>query len=995
VRPRISSPRVVARDAELATLSATLDRAVAGTPAVVLLAGEAGIGKSRLVREVERQAAARGMIVLRGDCVELDGAELPYAPVAAALRDAPAEIVADVLATLPREARAELAGAFPRLATGEAPSEAPAAGFSQGRLYEFLLQLLGALGAAQPVLLVVEDFHWVDRSTRDFVSVLVRTLRSERIAVLLSYRTGELEPAHPVRQAVSGLRLLDRVTWVDLEPLPAAAVGAQLGAILGESPAPELVAEVHARSGGNPFFAEELLVARLEAGRRVLPASLTDALLVRLRRLSAPAQHTLRCVAVVGHPVDHGLLATVSAVAEPELSRALHAALDHHLLVHRRAEGTFAFRHDVVREAVYYELLPGERAAVHAEVARTLAGAPGEPRHAELAFHWREAGLHADALRASIEAGVQAEAARAFAEALRLYEQALGLWDAVDTPAALVLDRIEVLGRACDLARFTGDYERATELCRDALRRLDEATDPARCAAFYERLGRLQSFAGDSGLHAYQQALRLLPAGGAVARARLLSAEGYALWGLMRWDEAARRCEEALGLATQAGALEEAANARMVLGLAAAHAGDPERGEGHLREALRGPLDRIRPDDLLYGHVFLGEVLRLQGRFDTAAEVMDQGSRHARRLGMEGSFGGFTQLNAACDLYLLGRWQEAETRVADMAGAPLEPWDALVLRQVAGQLRLARGDLDGAAAELEQARTLCDGAPPECVPAVYAALGELALWHGELAAARAHVAEGMRALGDRADVLYAPALFSTGARVEAEIAAAAAPLGARDAAEAARATAARLLADLEHVLDERAPRHRPPTAVAHVLLTRGEQARAAGRADPALWAQAASAWDAVRAPYPAAYARWRQAEAALLGEGDRPRAAQVLGEAHVQASRLGAACLQAEIEGLARRARIPLAAEPPTRARIPDMAGEESFGLTERELEVLALVGEGMTNRQIGERLFISPKTAGLHVSHILAKLNVGNRTQAADVAHRHGLVQGSPAVPS
>ena len=133
MRPRISSPRVVARDAELATLSATLDRAVAGSPAVVLLAGEAGIGKSRLVREVERQAAARGMIALRGDCVELDGAELPYAPVAAALRDAPAEVVANALATLPREARAELAGAYPRLATGEAPSEAPAAGFSQGR----------------------------------------------------------------------------------------------------------------------------------------------------------------------------------------------------------------------------------------------------------------------------------------------------------------------------------------------------------------------------------------------------------------------------------------------------------------------------------------------------------------------------------------------------------------------------------------------------------------------------------------------------------------------------------------------------------------------------------------------------------------------------------------------------------------------------------------------------------------------------------------------
>jgi DNA-binding CsgD family transcriptional regulator/tetratricopeptide (TPR) repeat protein len=983
VAVRIASPRIVARDAERAALAQLVSRAGAGAGAVALVAGEAGIGKSRLVADTEARARAEGAIVLHGDCVQLDGGELPYAPLGAALLDAPPEPLARALAQLGAEARAELACAFPQLGAGEPASETPAATrFSQARLYEFLLQLLAGLGRQSPVLLVIEDLHWVDRSTSDFVRFMVRRLRDLRLAAILTYRTGELDRAHPVRQMVADLRLLDRVTWLDLEPLPEAAVEAQLAAILGQPPPAGLVAEVYGRCGGNPLFAEELLAAGAHE-RPELPDSLADALLARVRRLSEPAQELLRVLTVIGRPVDERLPGAVLGQPATTRARALREALDQHVVTHVRQDATFAFRHEILREAIYADLLPVERAALHAAVAESLGAiAPPPPAAAELAFHWRAAGRRAEAFEASLQAGRQAEGARAFAEALRHFEQALELWDDAAPPE---LDRLETLGRASDLARHAGYYDRATALCEEGLARLGPDGDGGRLAAFYERLGRLQSFSDDGGLGAFQEALRRLPADDGVGRARLLGAEGYALWALGRLDEATARCEAALALATGVGAVGEAAYAQMVLGLTVAHAGDPERGEAHLREALKRIPVQERPDTLLYGHIYLGEVLRLRGEFDAAEQTMAQGEALARQHGMEAAFGRFMALNAANDRYLLGRWSEAEQALASLAGAPLEDWDGLVLHQVAGQLHLAHADLDAAAAELEQACAMCDGAPPVCVPAVFAALTELDLARGEPERACARADEGLAALGEEADALYAPALYAAAVRARADLAAGAAP----DARTAAAAGARDLVARLETLLAEHAAAHRPPTAEAYLAGARAELARAEGAAAAEAWAAAAGAWDRLRAPYPAAYARWRQAEAALLVDNDRAAALELLGRVDAVADRLGARVLQGEVEGLARRGRIPLHAEATGEpAEAADPSPGDGLGLTARELEVLALLGEGMTNRQIGETLFISPKTAGLHVSHILAKLDVANRTQAADIAHRRGLVR-------
>ena len=430
-----------------------------------------------------------------------------------------------------------------------------------------------------------------------------------------------------------------------------------------------------------------------------------------------------------------------------------------------------------MREAVYADLLPGERAPVHAAVAAAIGDAGAQ---AELAVHWRAAGDAPRALRASVAAGLEAEEARAFDEALRHLRAALELWDADEI---LGLDRIELLGHLSDLARHTGEHAQAVAWCEQALAVLDGTEDAARAARFFERLGRLQAFEDDSGLAAYREALRLLPHGDragprAAARRRGVRAVGAAP--LRRGARARPRRRSRSP--RRRGAAGEAAYARTVLGLVVA-----------LRRATRGRAPRTcarrsreleglgRPEDLLYAHLYLAESLRLLGDFEGALAVTLEGERHARRLGMQASFGRFLALNAATDEFLLGRWEDAEARLAELDDRDLEPWNAIARGQVAGQLHLARGELEEAERELREAEALCEGAPAEYVPAVYAGLAELELWQGRPGAARELV--GQRPGGRCAassELLYAPSLFAMGARVEAEaaLAAAAEPAGA-------------------------------------------------------------------------------------------------------------------------------------------------------------------------------------------------------------------------
>jgi ATP/maltotriose-dependent transcriptional regulator MalT len=977
----VGTSRLVGRDEDLAILESALEQARGGRPSITLVVGEYGIGKTRLMSELEVRARRQGIRVLGGECVPLEGTELPYGPIGSGLRNLPRDVLAGALEPLPDSARALLASAFPQLpAPAGASSQTSAGDLQQSRFYEFLLALLQALSEASPLLVIIEDFHWADSATRNFVSFLVRNLRRQRIALVVTDRMEDVTASD--RRWMEDLS--KRAERVELTGLDRAAVRELLAAGLGEPPPGELVDEVFKRSAGNPFFAEELLAARMNRRSGALPATLKEALITRVERLSPDAQRVVLAAAAVARACGSALLGGAASLREPELSRAVREALLCNVLEQPSAGDAFQFRHDVVREVVYENLMPGERAELHARVAATMVELGAAVGPGELAYHWRAAGRTVEAVAASIEAARATYEAHAYSEALGHFDRALALADEAGALPEAV-DRSDLLRIAAETARYAGDNTRATALVEEALRYVDAAAEPMRAALLHELWGHCQGFAYEAALRGFRTALDLLPASHDADRARLLGAEANALLGVGTWSavrEGAEQATAALGLAVRVGARAEEAHARIMLGLAMALLGEPAEGAEHLRRARTIADELGRAEYLLRAELYLGEALRLAGDFAAALVVMDDGRARAAELGMDASFGRYMALNSAEDLFLLGRWGDAGQRL-DEAEIERDPtsWNTMLWGVVAGKLALGLGEPALAEAQLERSLAVHEaaGRPPEYAAPLHAALAELALARREHDAARRLIDSGREAVAGQADLLYAPTLFSIGARVEAE---------AADAGRTPRVQAAQRAAELCDALEAMMHTTPPPSAVAHLALSRAELSRTTGEADPARWEAAAARWDEVHAPYEAAYARAHHAEALLQGRGDRDVAIDLLARAYATAEQLGATQLRRTVELLAGRDLVHLRvrAGPPE----PEAAGPD-FDLTAREREVLALLAAGLTNRAIAEQLVISEKTAGAHVAHIFAKLDVHDRRVAATRAYQLGLA-GPPS---
>jgi DNA-binding CsgD family transcriptional regulator len=985
---RVASPRFVGRRREVASLEAALSAAEQGRPSITLLAGEAGVGKTRLLREVEGRARAQGALVLSGECIELSGGEFPYAPVVGALRDAGQEVLSEAVGDLAVDGRAELARLVPEIGrwVDEPPGEGSRAS-PQGRLFELLLALLRHLGDEAPMLFVIEDAHWADASTRDFLSFLARNLSRERVAIVVTYRLDELGPGHRLRALVGELIRCDPVQTLTLERLSREEVERLLEHILGEVPSLALVDEIFARSDGNPFFAEELLATQGSGDGERLPGSLRDALLLRVQALPPDSVVLLKRLAVLGRPAGDELLGKLAGIEEPRLSGSLRPALSAHIVSHRTQDDTFDFRHALVREALWDDLLPAERTSLHRTVAETLSWTVAGTA-AELAYHWHAAGALQAALAASVEAGLDAERVYASAEARRHFERAVALWEEVHpAPGSLSLDRVDLLRHAAEAARLTGDWDAAATLCRDALSRVDPAAEPLRAAILQERLGEYLLWNDEAALACYSEALALLPDDCRRERARILGAKALALHFLQRWDESSACAREALQEAQHAGGRSEEGYARNVLGLALAFLGDPAQGERHVREAKRLAEELGAAEDVARAYAHLAEILRIRGRVAGALEVMLEGEKLAARMGMTDSFGRAMSLNAAEDLMRLGRWEEAAERLRWTARLNLRLGGQLLQHSLEGRLAAVRGDLEAAASHLGRAREMCDDQTPlEYLADVYAGFAELALWSGRPDDARREVADALARVGERQDPLYTPVLFWLGVRAEADAATAARAWGRDQELENAREAAQLLIGGLERLISRYSLKESPAEASAYLALSRPELDRLTGSPAGEAWAMAAATWERLGQPYQEAYARWRHAEALLVAGRERGEAATPLGAAREAAFGLGAEPLLREIDALARAARLELARSG---GEVP--AGEAApappLGLTTRELEVLGLIAEGCTNRQIAERLFISQKTASVHVSHILAKLHAENRVGAAGIAHRLGLL--------
>jgi ATP/maltotriose-dependent transcriptional regulator MalT len=893
-------------------------------------------------------------------------------------------------------ARAELARLVPQLGgpAGGRQAETPLA---PTRLFELLLGVLHRLAERGPVLLVVEDLHWADQSTRDLVGFLVRNLRGG-VALVLTYRSDELYRRHPLRPFLAELDRSGRVERLELGRLGRRELGELLAGILGQPAPPPLVGEVLARSEGNPFFAEELLAAHLEGTR--LPSLLRELVLARVHALSEAAQRVLETAAVAGTRVDHQLLAAVVGLDTEQLVWLLREAVGRHVLAVDQAGDAYAFRHALVQEAIYDDLLPVQRGPLHAAYARALERRIVQRDHpaadrggtaaelGQLAYHWYAAHDLGQALLASVQAGQAAEAASALTEAMGHYERALELWDqAPEAAARSPLDRGALAHRAAEAANLAGCDDHALALGRLALDRVDAVAEPLRAGALLERLARYHWTAADTprAMVAVERAVAIIPPEPPSEElARALAAHGQLLMLLGRHAEARARGEEAVAVARQVGARAVEGHALTTLGTCLGILGHVEEGVADLEQGRHIARELANVDDLGRTHANLATVLDMAGRPADAVEVFLAGVETVRRVGALGRFGPNLLPDAANSLLSLGRRAEAERLLDQVLDLDLRsPGLRARTLTVRGTLRMRTGDLAGAQADLEQVLAEAP-APldPQNATPVFAGLAEATLWDGRLAEARAAVADGLEVLTAAEEPYWTTELCRTGLAVAAALAELARARHA-DADE----RAARELAD-DLVDRARAATAAPdvlatPAVAANQLTAEAEWSRAAGPGDPERWAAAAEAWEALGYPWQAGYARWRQAEALLARGAPRPDAAAALAGARDLAGRLGARLLTAEIDALARRARIELD-QPDEEA--PDgqaPAATDELGLTPREREVLALVADGRTNRQIAEALFISDKTASVHVSNILAKLGVANRGEAAAVAHR------------
>ena len=993
VSRRVSSPVQIGRQQEMAELRATLERASAGEPGLVLVAGQAGIGKSRLVSEFVAEARTAGATVLVGGCVELGKDGLPYAPLVEMLRSLARERDPEQLERLLGPARLDLGRLVPDLRPDASPPTLGAEASDQARLFERILGLVEALATERVTVLVVEDAHWADRSTRHLIRFIVAALREQRVLLIATFRDDELHRRHPLMPLLSELGRSSLVERIELRRLSRDETAEHLAAILGTAPEPELVDRLFERSDGNPFFLEELTAASASGDDRALPSTIREIVAVRVARLPPEGQRLLPVAAVIGRRAEHDLIATLAGLEPAVALEPLRMAVDERLLV--AVEGShgpaYEFRHALVAEALYDELLPAERTMLHAALARALedAGASGDNGSAaEIAHHWYHAHDLPRALGASLRAADEAAGVFAFSEAHAQLERVLELWPQVpDGSRDGSLDRIRILERAAEAAAAAGELSRAIALERTALEALGPDGDLGHRLELGHHLAWYQWDHGDGAgaERTVRESLATAASAPPIARVRLLSDLAQLHWSATRYGEGRDAAAEALELALAAGDALEETRARMMLGANMVGYGSVGPGLAELERAVDA-LDDGPWALRLLAAVELTHAVSLAGLDERAIELGVLWLDRLRASGMIRRYGAYFLTNLVDPLINLGRWAEASAWLDGpdwpRDGSRASAW----MFEDMAELASLRGDLGTARRAISAAR--------ERVPMSGVVVDPMWLDRADSMVARAEgrlddASRMLRAVIERAhdpvhDLPLAVWILPPALTTEADLAESSIARRDRSAARLARERGRRLIELVGRIDAETDWDTRAPHLAILVATAEAESSRLEGRSDPEAWARVAAVHSF---PHDVATARYFEA-AALLNDGGRSdRATGALREAGAIAARLGARPLLARVDGLARRARIDLEDRGVVGVEAP--ADEAPYGLSPRELEVLALVAEGWTNRRIGEALFITEKTASVHVTHILIKLGVTNRVEAAMLAARAGLVTG------
>jgi predicted ATPase len=784
----MQSPQFIGRRAEVATLVALLHRAGEGEPGFAVVAGEAGIGKTRLVSELAGHAAEAGFTVLIGHCAELGAEGLPLAPLIDALRTlartmAPGDL-ADVLGR-PRRGLGRLLPELDPDAAGAgglvagASAEAATDGIRLGQLLELLLAVLARISAGQPLMLVIEDLHWADQSTRELVAFLVRSLRAVGVLLLVTYRSDELNRRHPLRQLIASWERLRTVTRVELHRFNRDEVAAQLGGILAAEPAGDVVDLVLDRSGGNAYLVEELAgLVRGGGGSADLPPPLRDVLLSRVDSLSEGAQRLVRSAAVAGRGVSDGLLAEVSGVGGAEFYAGLREAVDSHLLVVDQTGRGYAFRHALTRDAVYEDLLPGERVALHVAYGEALSRDPalaGDDAAvpAALAHHWYAALDLPRALPASIAAAWHALMSFAAAEAHRHLERALEIWPRVPDPEQRAgMDQAEVASLAGDAAYQAGAIDRSLALLDQALALLPVDGGAIRRALLLERRARALRESGREAeaIPVLKQALALLPAD-QVTQAHAIVLSSLAGSALRTNDAAAAEslASRAVRAAREVGAAQQEADSSVTLGWARCYLSAGAEGLDDLRAGLGLAMQIGIPFSAVRGYVNLSDALELAGRHDEAAQVAREGIALADRAGMSRTLGAFLTSNLVESLIRMGRWDEAERLAAEAHNDTPEGVFGIGVLTHRAELAAMRGRYQEADADLRAARRwLSHSTGDQYTLSVRYAGVLVAVGQGELGVARRLATERLVTDGSPRPARYLWPLLWMAARVEAE-----------------------------------------------------------------------------------------------------------------------------------------------------------------------------------------------------------------------------------
>jgi hypothetical protein len=860
--PAAGSVPIVGRVAERKALLAAYAQVGAGQSRVLLLTGAAGIGKTRLVQELCAQAAsaAGGARVLVGESAPLAGAALAYGPFVAALRDQAGWLLADD-------------GASDMLA-------------ARHRLFVRVLDLLAGLAAKSPVVLVLEDLHWADESSRELLAFLAVRLRDKPVMMIGTLREEEL--AGGVGRWLAELEQRPGVTRLRLRRLTDGEIAELVTDLLPAAAASaERMAAVVAASEGNPLYARELAYA----GPQALPASITDAVLAKAAGLTAQARAVVDQVCVADGGMSHDLLAATVPLPENRLLASTRRAVASGLLV--TAGDGYAFGHALIRQVLYAHLLPGEQRHLHRRLAEALA-ARADSDSGLLAQHWHLAGCPDRAAGAAVVAARHAVSARAYPEAVRYYALAIELADWLPESGPALAEE------AAQAASWAGDPDRAAEWAAQALAQSSSASPVGR-ARLLERMGRYRFEAGDlnAAVDATGRAVALLSDGPPSAlRARVLAA--LATWRMLlgEFSEALPIAVRAVAEAQQAGAVAEHAHGLATLGIIQAHDGELDDGITALRRSLTLARRTSNVEDVVRAAANLMYLLYTAGRFTEALEVARTGRQAAKSLDAPPALTSALDNNAAAALYATGRWREADQLLAEVIGES----EVTVTRYLElMQLELAVGRGDGQRAA--KLATALEKAPtdPGLIGPLRACLAEQALYGGDLAMAAGEVLDGLAVLAGTGWSEEEIRLLAAGARVAADLAALPAAARPGDLPELWE-SAAVTFNDRARAIKDRDGARQPGVA-AFGAQAAAEHARRQGTDDRAAWSSAADAWRAAGQPYREAYARLREAEAAARA-GQRGQAARALAAGEVLARRLPSAPLLSLAAELARRAGL-------------------------------------------------------------------------------------------